>query len=117
MVEGLKTAAQKSVKTALPLTISYPVGVCCHEFATIIQKAERVEPSATINVENQLYRAKDVAVESDWTSASYWYEMVAFAGPEPVLFAVDPEGNPAILESAETVTQPNDPPDQVKRGT
>ena len=51
MLEGLKTTAQKSVMTALVVSrSSKPTGVCCHELATMIQTAEKIEPSATMSV-------------------------------------------------------------------
>ena len=43
-VEGLNTAAQKSVSTALPSSTLKPRGVCCHELAMRIHK--RREPGA-----------------------------------------------------------------------
>jgi hypothetical protein len=57
-VEGLKTAAQKSVSSARPAAAFrvYPAGVCIHELATMIQKAESVAPTATIRIENQWLR-------------------------------------------------------------
>ena len=52
-VDGLNTAAPKSVNSARPFCTTYPAGVCCHEFATRIQNAEIVAPTATIRTENQ----------------------------------------------------------------
>ncbi|MBE9466977.1 MAG: 3-phosphoshikimate 1-carboxyvinyltransferase [Bacteroidetes bacterium] len=33
----------------------------------------------TITINNQPFSAKDFSVEADWSAASYWYEMAAFA--------------------------------------
>ncbi len=52
-VEGLKTAAQKSVSSARPLRSAKPAGVCIHEFATRIQNAESVAPAHTRTDESQ----------------------------------------------------------------
>ena len=67
-VEGLKTTAQKSVISARmtvwpsmtqgwPLrimgTIWWPAGVCCQLLATTIQTEEKIEPSATMQVEKK----------------------------------------------------------------
>ena len=56
MVDGLNTAAPKSVRTARPSTISYPAGVCIHELATMIQNADSVAPIATIHAETYSVR-------------------------------------------------------------
>ncbi len=40
---------------------------------------EIIKNSSTIIIKNQNYIAKDYYVESDWTAASYWYEMAALA--------------------------------------
>jgi len=32
-----------------------------------------------ISIQNQSFRAKNIIIEPDWTAASYWYEMAAFA--------------------------------------
>lgn len=32
-----------------------------------------------ISIEHQNYKTKDISIEADWSAASYWYEMAAFA--------------------------------------
>ena len=58
MLEGLKTIAQKSVMFAWLFVDVKPAGVCCQELATMIQTAEKIEPSATMNVAKKCIRGE-----------------------------------------------------------
>ncbi len=63
-LDWLRITAQKSVMTArrtvsLPTvseTTSKPTGACCQELATMIQMAEKIEPSATMSVAKKCMR-------------------------------------------------------------
>jgi len=53
IISGLKIASRWLVTTNFPLSKKPPRGVCIHELATMIQKAERDAPSATMDVANR----------------------------------------------------------------
>jgi 3-phosphoshikimate 1-carboxyvinyltransferase len=57
----------------------------------------------TLKVEPKPYTSRPFLVESDWSAASYWYEMVALSGPEacvtlPLLYAESLQGDSHVAE-------------------
>jgi hypothetical protein len=48
---GLKTSAAKLSISARPLRRTWPIGCCMNEFATRIQNADTVDPTATHQIE------------------------------------------------------------------
>lgn len=54
------------------------------EYGAVVDWAECEDASACVVVEPVPYQSRPYQVESDWSAASYWYEMVALAPNEDV---------------------------------
>ena len=61
MTYGFVTSAKKSVISARPLRMTKPTGCCMKEFATRIQKAERLLAKATIQMQMQWRRSESLS--------------------------------------------------------
>ena len=58
----MKITSSQLVTWNRPSTISWPAGVCIHEFSARIQNADSVVPKATRKVDEQVHPLADPAV-------------------------------------------------------